>query len=308
MLVLGGGNSAKVALDATIARKDPASLGCICGKVCASVTLPQMNPSTLISPADLPETLISQGRYWATTEELEGFTGQHGATLRGSLGRLRDSGRLFSPARGFYVFVPPEYRTWRVLPAEWFIDAMMNHLRRTYYVSFLNAAAYHGASHQAAQTFTVVVDQSRRRIEDRDIERVRLRFMTSQRVDQMPTEQRTVHTGYMTIATPETTMVDLAWRPRAGGGMSNVATVLREIEGLDSEQLARVAALRPRAVSRRLGWLITNFRPDLDPYWLRVIARPDEGDPSLLVPGGHEQGHADQEWGLRLNADVEPDV
>lgn len=259
-----------------------------------------------VPPSQLADALIAQGRYWASTRELEEMTGQRGATLRHSLAALREAGLLFSPARGLYVFVPPEYRSWRVLPAAWFVDGMMEHLGRDYYVGFLNAAELHGASHQAPQTFTLVTSQPP--LPDRDIERVRLRFVSSQDVGKVPTEQRTVHTGYLTVATPETTMVDLAWRPRLGAGLSNVATILKEIEGLEAEQLARVAQVRPRSAARRLGWLIDRFRPDLDTHWLRVVARPDEGEPALLSPGGKRRGRRDKSWGLRINVDVEPDV
>jgi predicted transcriptional regulator of viral defense system len=232
------------------------------------------------------------------------MTGQKGAVLRTSLARLTKEGRLFSPARGFYVVVPPEYRSWRVLPAEWFIDAMMKHLGRDYYVGFLNAAALHGASHQAPQTFRVVTT---RPLSDRDIERVRLRFTASEHVADMPTERRSVHTGYMTVASPETTVIDLAWRPNLGGGISNVATIIKEIGRLDTELLARIAPLRNRPTVRRIGWLIERFRPDLDPHWLRVVARPEEGEPALLVPG-RKRGELDRGWGLRINATVEADV
>lgn len=255
-------------------------------------------------PSEVPDALIAEGRYWATTAELEAMTGQKGAVLRVSLARLTKEGRIFSPARGFYAVVPPEYRSWRVQPAEWFIDPMMRHLGRDYYVGFLNAAAFHGASHQAAQTFRVVTTQS---IKDRDIERVRLRFTASEHVADMPTERRAVHTGYMTLSTRETTVIDLAWRPSLGGGISNVATVVKEIGELDTELLARTAPLRNQSTVRRLGWLIDRFRPDLDSHWLRVVARPEEGEPALLVPG-RKQGHLDRTWGLRLNATVEPDA
>jgi predicted transcriptional regulator of viral defense system len=255
-------------------------------------------------PSEAPDALIAKGRYWATTAELEEMTGQRGAVLRTSLARLTKEGHVFSPARGFYVVVPSEYRSWKVLPAEWFIDGMMKHLRRDYYVGFLNAAALHGASHQAPQTFRVVTTQW---LKDRDIERVRLRFTTSEHVADMPTERRTVPTGYMTVATPETTVVDLAWRPSLGGGISNVATVIKEIGKLDAEVLARIGPLRNRATVRRMGWLIERFRPDLDAHWLRVVARPEEGEPALLVPG-RKRGELDRTWGLRINATVEPDV
>jgi predicted transcriptional regulator of viral defense system len=260
--------------------------------------------TTPTPPSEAPDALIAKGRYWATTAELEEMTGQRDAVLRTSLARLTKEGRVFSPARGFYVVVPSEYRSWKVLPAEWFIDGMMKHLGRDYYVGFLNAAALHGASHQAPQTFRVVTTQW---LKDRDIKRVRLRFTTSEHVADMPTERRTVPTGYMTIATPETTVVDLAWRPSLGGGISNVATVIKEIGKLDTEVLARIAPLRNRATVRRTGWLIERFRPDLDSHWLRVVARPDEGEPALLVPG-RKRGELDRTWGLRINATVEPDV
>lgn len=256
------------------------------------------------APSALPDTLIASGRYWATTSELQRMTGTNDVALRGSLARLIREGRLFSPARGLYVVVPAEYRSWRVTPAEWFIDAMMRHLRRDYYVGFLNAAALHGASHQAPQTFRVITN---RPLKDRDIERVRLRFTEAAHVADMPTERRVVQTGYITVATRETTVVDLAWRPELAGGISNVATVIKEIGELDTELAARIAPLRNRATVRRLGWMLERFRPDLDVHWLRTIARPNEGEPALLVPG-RRRGIVDPGWGLRVNATVEPDV
>ena len=231
--------------------------------------------------------------------------GQGDVGLRKALARLLRDGRLFHPTRGFYAVVPAEYRAWRVVPAEWFLDGMMEHLGRDYYVGFLNAAAFHGAAHQVPQTFRVVTTYPPLR--DRDIERVRLRFTVSEHVADMPTQRYPVHTGYVTVATAETTIVDLAWRPSLGGGISNVATVLKEIGDLDPEILARTALLRGRPTVRRLGWLLERFRPEVDGHWLQVVARPEEGQPSLLVPG-RRSGTFDRAWGLRINATVEPDA
>ncbi len=259
---------------------------------------------TMTSPADAPETLIGQGRYWATTAELEKLTGRHDAQLRPALARLIRRGEMFSPARGFYVMIPPEYRAWRVVPAEWFVDALMQHLKRSYYVGFLTSAAMHGAAHQAPQTFRVVTDRS---LADRDIERVQLRFTVAGHISDMPTEQRTVPTGKLVIASRETTVIDISWRPSLAGGISNVATVIKEIGELDGEVLARIAPLRSQATVRRVGWLVEQFRSDVDMHWLRVVARPDEGEPALLVPG-ERTGPLDKAWGIRVNAKVESDV
>lgn len=264
-----------------------------------------MPPNEPIAPSELPEALISEGRYCATTQELAALTGSTPAATRQAMARLRRWGKVFSPARGLYVMVPAEYRSWGAVPGEWFVDAMMGFLDRHYYVGFLTAAAMHGAAHQAPQTFQVVTTKY---LPHRDFGRVRMRFTTTDRVTDMAVEQRVTHTGYFRIATRETTVVDLVWRFREGGGISNVATVVREIGTLDGDELARLAPLRNRATVRRLGWLIAQYRSDVDPHWLRVVARPGEGEPVLLSPSAPKRGRVDKGWGVVLNVTVEPDV
>lgn len=255
--------------------------------------------------SDFPEALIAEGRYWATTEELTEFLGVSRASLHQAAARLAHQGRLLSPTRGFYVMVPPEYRIRKAPPAEWFIDPLMKYLHRQYYVGFLTAAAMHDAAHQAPQTFQVV---SEKFLPDRDIGRLHLRFTTSSRVGEMAVEHRTTHTGYFVLATRETTVVDLVWRYRHGGGISNVATVLMEIGPLDGDTLARLAPVRDRATVRRLGWLLERHRQDVDVHWLQFVARPSEGEPVLLTPSARKRGHVDKRWGVLVNTEVEPDL
>ena len=105
---------------------------------------------------------MSQGRYWVSSTEAAQFADVPPQHVYPGLQRLRRRGAIFSPARGLYVVVPPEYRSWGVLPGELFIDPMMRALGRNYYVSLLTAAAMHGASHQAPQVFQVMVSICRR--------------------------------------------------------------------------------------------------------------------------------------------------
>jgi len=259
---------------------------------------------TPLKPAKLPEFLLSEGRYWLTTEEASDLLGRDRRTLYPRLAELEQAGKLFSPAQGLYVVVPPDYRSWGVVPADWFIDPMMRQLDRNYYVSFLSAAARHGAAHQAPQAFQVVVDK---KLADRDIERIRLRFVRNQAIAKANREEAQSHTGTFQLATKETTLVDLAWRPRLGGGISNVATVLRDLGEVDEQELARVASTRGRGVARRLGWLLQRHRGNADLFWLKQVARPQEGPAAVLVPGNPVRGPVDRDWGLRLNGQVEPD-
>lgn len=254
---------------------------------------------------ELPDFLISKGRYWATTGEIAEQSGTGADATRHGLARLRSQRRLFTPARSFHVMVPPEYRSWGAVPAAWFIDPMMRHLGRRYYVGLLSAAAHHGASHQAAQTFQVMTD---RHVENRDFDRVQLRFQTSGLVAQTPVEQVNTPTGTMTVSTREATVGDLVERPGKSGGLGNVATILREIGELDGAELARLSALRPRTHARRLGWLLAKFRGDVETRPLRVVADPANGVPTPLAAGGSPRGTVDEDWGVIVNTEVEPDI
>jgi len=257
------------------------------------------------SLADLPGTLISEGRYWVSTAEAAELAGVPTAHVYPGLQRLRRRGAMFSPARGFHVVIPAEYRSWGVLPGELFIDGMMRALGREYYVSLLTAAAMHGAAHQAPQVFQVMVD---RHLADRDIERVRLRFYANEHLEQMTVEERQVDTGRIRLATRETTLVDLVVHPDDAGGLSNVATVIIEIGDLDVSRLAQLAAIRSRSVARRLGWLLDQYRADVDPEPLREIAHAGDGYPTRLVRALPARGPIDPRWNLQVNSDVEPDL
>lgn len=261
--------------------------------------------TTLVPIHELPDVLISQGRYAASLADIRALTGLSDAAIASGLQRLRRRRLVCSPTRGLYVMVPPEYRSWGVVPADWFIDDMMRHLGRRYYVALLSAAAFHGASHQASQVFQVMADA---RVLDRVLGRVRLRFYNSAHVADTPTEMKVVHTGQVPVATREATVVDLVRLPRAGGGIGNVATVLAEIGELDGSVLAALAARYGRAAARRTGWMVERYGSCADLGSLRHAAGLDVGAPDLLAPSGPRAGRTDRDWMLRLNVSVEPDL
>jgi predicted transcriptional regulator of viral defense system len=264
-----------------------------------------MQPKKAVSIQHLPDLLIARGRYSASLDEIRELTGLSYAAITSGMQRLRKQQRVFSPTRGLYVVIPPEYRSWGALPADWFIDALMNHLGRRYYVALLSAAAYHGASHQAPQTFQTMADG---RVLDRTFGRVHMAFYSSEHVADTPTEMVTVHTGSIPVSSREATVVDLLREPRVSGGVSNVATILAEIGELDGSALASLSARHGRTLARRAGWMVERYGSCQDLGPLRLAARMDLGEPALLSPSGPRRGHADRAWGVRMNIAVEPDL
>ena len=236
---------------------------------------------------DLSDWLLAHGRTSITTTEAAHVLGIPAEQVRVRLHRQVQTQRLFSPARGLWVPVPPEYRSWGVTPVTHFLHDLMTHLGRTYYLGWLSAAELHGASHQRAQVSQVAVH---RPTEDRDIGRARLRFHTRTHLTGPtgPGEANDasgvarpgtpppasaaavtasvgvsagglgagagvvahpVPTGTVFISRPELTALDLCEHPARGGGLSNVATVLGELIEEAGLDAEFLTALAPTAAT-----------------------------------------------------------
>lgn len=262
-------------------------------------------------PRELADWLLARGRHWVTTEEVSALLGIPAPHVSPTLARWRQKGLLFSPTKGVYVPIPPEYRSWRVVPASHFIDALMVHLGHEYYVGLLSAAEAHGFAHQRPQVFQVITPA---RLRDRSFGRVRLSFISSSEVPSRPVVVKNTPTGTMRVSTLEGTALDLVSLPRRSGGLSNVATILGEMvqeEALDPAKVADLATRYPRAVAQRTGWLIEHVSPavgrslDLEP--LRTIATA-RSSPAPLASYGPHRGPIDPRWNVIVNSPVEPDL
>src|SRR3989449_1851405 len=265
------------------------------------------SPQQLKSASAFLEALQGSGRYTFTRAEAAKALGLSDVALKNALWRLARTGRVASPRRGFYVIVPPEYRVAESLPAAWFIRDLMDYLRRPYYVGLLTAASLHGAAHQAPQEFQVVTDHPLGAIE---IGRVRIRFVKKVHLSRTPTIVVKTPTGEMRISTPDATALDLVRYPEHCGGLSNVATVLRELaERLDGNQLMRVAQADGEvAYAQRLGYLLDLVGREEVAHAPRdwVAARAPRVTP--LSPGQPMTGaRRDARWRVAVNEEVERD-
>lgn len=262
-----------------------------------------------VSTVDAIDGLLAHGRFAVSTAQAAKLLGVPDSQVRARMHRMVQSGRVFSPARGLWVAVPPEYRSWGVLPGTHFIDVLMGHLSRDYYVGWLSAAELHGAAHQRPQEFQVAVD---RHVADRDVGRVRMRFHERSRLREVARRRIEVPTGQTWVSTAEVTACDLATDIDLAGGVSNAATVLAELaetESIDPQRLSDAAQMFPLATSRRLGYLLD--RVGFGALGEAVLARVDQHrdfPTDLLVPGELAHGPVDSRWRLRINADVEPDL
>lgn len=252
------------------------------------------------------DSLAASGRHtFTTTAAVEAIGGSEDA-VRAQLRRLKKRGRIASPMRSFHLVVPPEYRRLGCLPAEHFIDQLMEHLGEPYYVTLLSAAERHGAAHQRPQSLQVMVPKNRPPVE---CGQVRVLFVARGDLEQVPVSTFNTPHGYIKYAMPEMTALELVGYPQHAGGLNNVATVLTELcEEMDGGKLVEAAALCPIGWSQRLGYLLelvdaSGLAGALEPF---VSSNANSYIPlrrSEDVVGAPR----DAKWKVIVNVEVEPD-
>ncbi len=225
-----------------------------------------------------------------------------------AVSRLQKKERIQRILSGFYIIIPLEFSTTRVLPAEWFIADLMAHMRRPYYVGLLSAAAIYGAAHQQPQQFHIVTTGPLRRLQVRSLS---VRFFSKINFEVTPVASIKVQTGFIPVSTPEGTAIDLIRYARAIGGLDRVMTVLQELgERMDRIKLVNaVKADANLAYGQRLGWLLERAGHSELVEGLREWIRernplPARLESSLPIRGAEK----DQRWQLLINTTVEADI
>lgn len=263
-----------------------------------------------IHASELSDWLIAHGMVGASTEDIAHLLGVSIKDVPSRIMRERKKGSLISPARGYWLAVPPERRLIGYPEAASYIDELMSFLKTDYCVGWLSAAAYYGASHHAPQVFEVAVD---RPIRDRNVGTDRLLFFKRDYVRNVFSPSLTRSSTTMKVASVGTTMLMAASDLELVGGNDNAATIIIELANTYPTCLSDVlknASYFPAAAVRRLGWMLDSFIGkkinDFDQLETYCTSLPTA--PSLLSPTDTFRGHLNQTWNLIVNRKVEPDL
>ncbi len=264
-------------------------------------------PTGRIPVSGLVDWALSHGVSSFTKEDISRICGVPESHVAPLMATLRKNGKAFSPARGLWVPIPPEYRTWGAPDPMLYIDDMMAHLGAGYLVGWLTAAARHGASHHAAQSFQVAASHNLR---NRQFGRSRLEFACRSYVGSVaPSPELKRKTG-ANVAPAGTTMLMLASDPHLCGGMGNVANLVVELAEENAgfeKSLIRDAGLFHSSALQRVGWLLDEFGEGA-PEGIAELRPSTMSQISLLVPSGPKTGRLNSKWKIIVNEEVEPDL
>ena len=253
---------------------------------------------------DVIVDLASRGRHNFTTSELRSTLDISEAATRQALSRLAIKGEIASPARGFYVILPPEYRRLGCLPADQFVPAFMKHRETPYYVGLLSAAQYHGAAHQRPQEFQVMLKRNRPTIRCGSI---RVAFAARHNLDAVPVVNFNNPRGTIKVSSVEATAIDLIGYMNRAGGLDRVASVLSELaDSMDPSLLVEASASASILWSQRLGYLLEHVGAGDKVVLLKEFVQRHARNTTKLLPGATAIGAPrSRDWRLFVNPHVE---
>jgi predicted transcriptional regulator of viral defense system len=213
---------------------------------------------------DYIDTLQSKGQYWFLRSQVQKELGLTNTALRSALHRLARKKRICHIGYDFCVIVPIEHQAGGCIPALWFIDALMKHLKLPYYVGLLSAASLTGAAHQQVMTLQVITTKPLRTIVAGN---QRIAFYYKQTI---PTELLVnikTPMSYCNVPFVELTAYDLVRYLDQCGQINAVATVLYELaENINVNKLIEFLdekyVLLP--VAQRLGYILENIQAPLN--------------------------------------------
>ncbi|MCD8202558.1 MAG: type IV toxin-antitoxin system AbiEi family antitoxin, partial [Prevotella sp.] len=181
-----------------------------------------------ISIAEWVEHRKFRGFYTFSLDEVKGdfssFTPRYIAT---ALNRLVMQKIIISPTKGFYVIIPTEYALNGVVDPIFYIDQMMEFLKRKYYIGLLNAAEFYGAAHQRPQTFTIINTYPEIRSGERS--NIRFVFICRKDIDDKFIVQHKSRLGTVNVSSAELTAIDLVANEDKVGGLNRVCSVLYDL-------------------------------------------------------------------------------
>jgi hypothetical protein len=231
--------------------------------------------------------------------------------LFNSLYRLTVKKRIVSVYKSFYVIIPPQYAARGIVAPIYYIDQLMEHIGKPYYISLLNAAEQFGAAHQRSQRFSVMtvypsanVSKAKNNILD---------WVYRKEIPEKFLQTRNSETGTIRFSNPELTAIDLIQYEKHVGGLSRVATVLEELtEQTDFSRVSNgLFDYTSVATIQRLGFILEsilgqNRQADILYKQLHNCGKRLNYVP-LSTRSANKNAEKDTRWKIYINTEIETD-
>lgn len=259
------------------------------------------------------DQLASQGKSAFSIEELRAaFPENSDASLNLSINRLSKKNKVLSISNGYYLIISAQYSSRGILPPTMFLDGLMKYNSRQYYLALLNAAVFHGASHQQPQEFFVITGFPQMRITNK--KGIKINYISKKTIPEKHIESLKTETGYVKISSSILTATDLVQFQKRVGGLSRVATVLEELadeikpESITEEFVKEISLV----TLQRLGYILDKILNKVnisEALYDTCIKANLKFNRKPLSESGEKKGFPfDEKWKVIINSKVEPDI
>ena len=200
-----------------------------------------------------------------TFEEVKNkFTNLSEQVVKNELFRLSVQKIIAPVYRGFYVVIPAQYAAKGIVPPIYYIDQLMTHLAKPYYISLLSAAELLGAAHQRPQRFSVTTIFPKA-----SVSTAKNKLLSWSYRKDIPTcflLTKNSETGTIRYSNAELTSLDLVQYEQYVGGLSRVATILEELAELTNFTNAAPSLFQytTLATIQRLGYILDEILQQSD--------------------------------------------
>ncbi len=230
-------------------------------------------------------------------------------TLKTDINRLTLSKRIQNVYKGFYVIIPTQYQLKGVVPPSYYINELMEHLGKPYYVGLLSAAAIYGASHQRAMMTQIVTTGPRPRTSNKN---TLLNWNYRQQIPNELIESRNAEMGRIKYSSAELTAVDIIQFASNIGGYQRAATVLAElVDVLDISKMEGVLPYTTTTAMQRLGYLLefVLFEQDKADQLYDIMKKRNGYFNAVLMSAEHPASDDTESnrWRVNMNIDIEID-
>jgi predicted transcriptional regulator of viral defense system len=253
------------------------------------------------------QTYLENGRYTFTYEEISNKFSLSDSAISLQLLYYSKKKRIFQIRKGFYGILTPENSIDGVLPSDLFIDTLMKHLDKQYYVALLSAAALHGAAHQKPMVdYVISQTPAPRCIVNK---KMKLYFVSKNSWEQSGIVQMKTRAGYINVSSPELTAFDLIIYS-SKFGINRTATVLQELyEVMKPAALKRTAQTQETAAIQRLGYILDKIVEN--EKLSNILYKTLETRKIFPVPLSikkTKKGEIDKKWKVIINMQIETDL
>ena len=259
--------------------------------------------------SDYLRVLRSNGRYAFTIGDLINNVPKPLKNLRKDLDRLRDKGEIVNIRREFYTILPDEYRKMGAVPVEFYIDDLMKHLNKKYYVGLFSAAMLLGAAHQQPQEYYLISESPKpRMVESKNL---RINFTAKSKFPVYGIENLKTETGYFRVSGPGLTFLDLIYFEQSLGGFNRISTILQELSEVVNPTQMKESLMSnfPVSTLQRAGYITEHvlFNSKLALVFENKLVKM-KCQPVLLKSSGKKEGEIDRKWQVCVNAKIETDI